>query len=120
MFAAHVFHDDRLGDFDVDAVVLVAQAEAVREDVHEVLPAQLDGRNVDGDARRLQAGVRPATAIRDRPAQRPASRFDDEAGLFHQRNELRRAARARARGSASGPALPRRRSRPLRVSIFGW
>ncbi len=105
----HVFHNDGFGDLDVDAVVLVAHAEAVREDVYEILSAQLDGRDVDGDARRVQARVGPATAIGDRPAQRPASGLDDEARLFHQRNELSGLHESELGTAATARALPRPR-----------
>src|SRR5438045_1949032 len=61
-------------------------SEDLPDGLREVARLELGGGHVDGDARL----DRPAQRVAARPSQDPFSEAHDDAGLFRQRNEVRR------------------------------
>ena len=86
--ALDIVHDHALGDLEVDPHRGDALRDGVLETRGEIALAQLDRRNVDGDAGRFEARLHPAAVIERRASQRPGADLDDQAGLFEQRHEF--------------------------------
>ncbi len=86
----HVLHQQRFGHLDIDPGLRAGQPENRRDRAHEIIVSQLDRGNIHRHARRLAISLEPAGAVGTSLAQRPGSGLDDESGLFHDRDELRR------------------------------
>ena len=93
--AAHIGLDignqQGFGEFQVEVVVLAPVERQHRfHHFQEILASQLHGRDVDGDARRMQAGGMPGPVIGDALFQRPAADIDDQPRFFKNGDEVHR------------------------------